>query len=1111
MSLTAVLRQGGPPTYAALDAYLTSAAGGARSITRSTWCAVMRAHLVTVDTALAASAALPTLASRIFDVLGPARDGTVAVFSLRCALIAMAALEPFAAADALFDVACSGMPVAKTIATRRGVSAIVLTNMMLQNEEYAPGEHHDSVDASEALSTVFNACERTARACKSAVFNGWNRHFVSIEQFTAPTCGVRIHLAQLLGGLALPSRESIREMSLVDAAEASHSGALPPVTPSQRNASAAAMDHTDSGPQIDPRRLAALAATLARLDVEQLCGIVRERATVKRATFIEGVLDCTSVAPSDGARSGLKRVAGAAFDAFCTNGTGTFRVRDATVGMGIFTIGSCNANPEALADVVSYAFDTLASDGSLDFDGLAAFFENVLIMGRATGVVPAGLAPQRGLGAVAHQLARACFDDDFSAQGCGGVSEEHLCTWLARIAGSAWVALPPRTPNDDSRAGNARRLGNELQRSGFNLVRRCIAQMPSLDESELARAFVDLMEGEASRNISAAAELAAYLIKTCDANDDKLVDLRELITGITRLGSESSDIIQVQRVCRALFRIYDASDDGYLDTAEVEELLICTLDESVFAEITARNGGGERNTALYADAQAKAKLLIEAMVLSAPKQAIAERRGVHAPRDSMVNYQQFEEWYMTRANGGGTDWRFQASKVTVSRLTALVASCYTIGDIEAIVPRALPYVPTDARRAFPPEVLVVMVNREAPWFTPRHAAQLDVDTAGLYTAASVTRIPDRAWAAMTPAVRNVVERVLIDSSSWATALTAANAFSVMESDILSISLDALVNITYEAAATFTLSVRAAFVTRCLAERTAEVNSEQSAHAHALDNEAFCRRMDDTASQFLNVKLVARLDDEVIGSLPIRVLAALDMDTAAACAARIEAFDALDTTQRNALHASCAPVLTALLTKARALFSKMDWTSVGALTIEALQNPHADRMIREMCARLTSELVEESLADGVKSAQFSMPVHPAGFASLFNSVTTPESIVVAHAFEIALLTCCVPPLDNWRALVVVDTHAQAALEHLSSFRECCAETFNLVCGPSEELTVLALFKQRHVLRNPALALGVEPAGIMDLLMEAVSGEENVHPSSVVVPFDIFERLLVRRDR
>jgi hypothetical protein len=1115
--IAAVLRQGGgkAPAYTALEAYLTSASGGASRITRSTWCAVVRAHLVTVNTALAASTVLPTFCSRIFDVLGPsARDGTVAVFSLRCALIAMLALEPFAAAEALFEAACDGKPVAKTIATRRGISAIVLTNMMIQHEEYAPAEHRDSVDASEALSAVFNACVRAARACNSAVFNGWNRQHVSVEQFAAPSCGVRIHLAQLLAGLALPSRESNREMGLVEAAEASRPRPLAPATLSGRDAAAideSMFKHEDAGPQTEPRRLAALAATLARLDVEQLCDIVRERATVKRAGFIEGVLDCTSVTPSDGARSGLERVVGAAFDAFCTNGNGTFRLHDATIGMGIFTIGSCDANPEALAEVVSYAFDALASDGSLDFDGLAAFFENVLIMGRATGVVPAGLAPQRGLAAVAHQLARACFDDDFSARSCGGVSEKHLCAWLARIAGSAWVALPPSTPNDDSRAGNARSLGNELQRCGFNLARRVIAQMPSLDELELARAFVDLTDGEASRNASAAAELASYLIERCDANGDNLVDLRELVTGIARLGSENSDIIEVRRVCRALFRIYDESNDGYLAAAEVEELLINTLEETVFAEITSRNGGG-RNVALYANARAEAQLLVEAMISSGPKrEAIAERHGVHASRSSTVSYQEFEEWYMTRANGGGADWRFQASKVAVSRLTVLVATCYTVGDIEAIVPQALPYIPTDARRAFTPEVMVVLLNREAPWITPRHAAQLNVDIAGFYTAASFSRISDRAWAAMTPAVRHVAERVLVDSSVWATALTAENAFSVTESDILSISTDALINITFEAAAKFTLSVRTAFVTRCLAERAALMNGDLGSHAHALSNDAFCNRVDDTASNLLNVELVACVDDEVIGSLPARVLAGLDMETAAACAARFEAFDALHATQRNELHASCAPVLTALLTRARALFSKMDWTSVGALTIEALQNPHADRMIREMCAHLENELVVKSPAGGVQSAQFSMPVHPAGFASLFDSVTAPERIVVAHAFEIALLTCCVPPLDSWTALAVVDSNAEAALEHLSSFRECCAQTFNTVCGPNEELTALALFKQRHVLRNPALALGAEPAGIVELLMEAASGKENAPPSSVVITFDIFERLLVRRAR
>jgi hypothetical protein len=31
------------------------------------------------------------------------------------------------------------------------------------------------------------------------------------------------------------------------------------------------------------------------------------------------------------------------------------------------------------------------------------------------------------------------------------------------------------------------------------------------------------------------------------------------------------------------------------------------------------------------------------------------------------------------------------------------------------------------------------------------------------------------------------------------------------------------------------------------------------------------------------------------------------------------------------------------------------------------------------------------------------------------------------------------------------------------------------------------------------------------MEAASGKENAHPSSVVITFDIFERLLVRRAR
>ena len=1001
-------------TFSALSSNLRSAADGAAAVGRGTFCAVIRAHLLTLDDALAASPDLAKHVGRVFDVLGPSSSGKVGVFELRCALITLAALEADQAAQALFDAASIHEHWSGTIeqggapraALEHGFAAIILTGLVVDFPSLNPAEQRGSIDATAAIDTVFDACEAAGNSCASSLYRRWDRMSVSAEQFADPSCGFKAQLIALLPSVQQSTSEPLQSTPPISSTynDAARSPILrAPAGPRGINAREAAVIDNELFRREGSMRASTLSQTLAQISIEQLCDVAQARATVKRTAFVRAVLDCTEMTPGDAVRSGMSNLVGKAYEAFAQNGA-PLRLSDAIVGMSVFTIGRCDAAAERgsspLAEAVRHIFVGSERKTALGLDELASFFVNVLTMGRATGCVPAHVLPSsRALGDVAQHLARTCVAEEDGAEACGGVSQQHFRAWLTRISSSTWIALPPSAPNHISGGGDARTLSDALQRCGFDTLRRVLSHTPSLSREQLGEVFANLLQQAV--NAPDVLNLTSYFLETCDSNADDAIDLRELVTGITRLSMQSADIIEIRRACRSLFNIYDASGDGLLESSEVEELLINTIENDVYVQIGPEGAG--RNIALYEKARAEASELVVSMMSSDKRRDLRVLDAHHA----MVDYGQFEEWFMTRANGGGKDWRFQLGKVLAARLVPIVGCCFTVADIEALPAKALCYISNETRESFTAEVLAAMLALEAPHLKPAQAAKLDVKHVSLYTPAALARVPSDAWASLAPSVRASAESAIARSAEWAASLNVHNACNVTESELKSASHSSLSELAFSVIAAMPVAVRTVLVSRCLSESKLVGTGALGSHAFSLDEQVFKDHMEDVAVRFLTPDIVAGLDVDTISTLPRYVRKVIDADTAAACALGAETFDALTRAERTAVRALYGPKV-AMVEKLRANFAKMDWTCAGALTMEALRNPMADHMLREIIA-------SQKMAEGeISSVHISMVPHPAGFPDLFERATGPPNVVVAHAYEVAVVSA----FEEWQARCVV---------------------------------------------------------------------------------------------
>ena len=119
-------------------------------------------------------------------------------------------------------------------------------------------------------------------------------------------------------------------------------------------------------------------------------------------------------------------------------------------------------------------------------------------------------------------------------------------------------------------------------------------------------------------------------------------------------------------------------------------------------------------------------------------------------------------------------------------------------------------------------------------------------------------------------------------------------------------------------------------------------------------------------------------------------------------------------------------------------------------------------------------------------------------------------LLSLSLSLSQLSCCVPPLDSEGHFVVEESNAESSLAHFSAFRGICASAYGEICDGASTMTVMALYNQRHVLRNPAFALSAEPTVFVELVQEALTtgSSEEFDTATTAVPFELFEQLLVR---